>query len=289
MNDRDLTRCERAQLAMILEVTAFPKPGNVDRCHDYRETRLEHFLASAIFAGPALEHAEHHPTCLGSLIRDAGKRAGRHSGGNTHFGAFLLLVPLVAGGDIQGATSLVHQTTIDDAVEFYRAFGETKVRVRDTDELDVRNPAAIDVIRERGMTLLDIMRHSATNDMVAREWADGFPLTRRGADLLHAAGCGRNGIVTAFLELLCSEPDTFIIKEHGRDVAEIIRRHAGEVLAGQRQLELFDEECILAGINPGSIADLIIAAIYVALGEGWQWDCPVTPLVFPLRSERSIS
>ncbi|WP_394339345.1 triphosphoribosyl-dephospho-CoA synthase, partial [Methanoculleus sp. UBA331] len=30
----------------MLEVCAYPKPGNVDRCHDYSGTRLEHFLAS---------------------------------------------------------------------------------------------------------------------------------------------------------------------------------------------------------------------------------------------------
>ena len=49
---------ERAQLAMMLEVCAYPKPGNVDRCHDYPDTRLEHFLASTIFARSAFEEAE---------------------------------------------------------------------------------------------------------------------------------------------------------------------------------------------------------------------------------------
>ncbi|MDD1663513.1 MAG: triphosphoribosyl-dephospho-CoA synthase, partial [Methanomicrobiales archaeon] len=52
-----MTPVERAQMAMVLEVTAYPKPGNVDRCHDYEGTVLEHFLASAILARPALERA----------------------------------------------------------------------------------------------------------------------------------------------------------------------------------------------------------------------------------------
>ena len=273
MDNTRLTRSERAQLAMMLEVTAFPKPGNVDRCHDYRDTRLEHFLASAIFSRPAFEHAEREPGSLGSLIREAGKLAGRHSGGNTHFGAFILLVPLVAGGDIPGAKRLIGETGVEDAVEFYRAFGETNVRVIEADELDVRNPAAIDTIRKRGMTLLDIMKHSAGNDMIAREWVDGFPLTRRGADLLEDAGCGRNAIVSTFLELLSSVPDTFIVKEHGEEVADQTRTRAREVLDRKRSLEAFDEECIAGGVNPGSTADVLIAAIYVALGEGWQWDC----------------
>ena len=29
-----------AQLAMLLEVSAYPKPGNVDRTHDFRATHL---------------------------------------------------------------------------------------------------------------------------------------------------------------------------------------------------------------------------------------------------------
>jgi triphosphoribosyl-dephospho-CoA synthase len=49
-------------------------------------------------------------------------------------------------------------------------------------------------------------------------------------------------------------------------------RCAAEVLAGKRDLRAFDAECVAAGINPGSIADITIAGIYVALGEGWQWD-----------------
>ena len=45
-----------------------------------------------------------------------------------------------------------------------------------------------------------------------------------------------------------------------------------EVLDGKRSLEDFDAECIEGGINPGSTADIIIASIFIALGEGWQWD-----------------
>ena len=75
-----------------------------------------------------------------------------------------------------------------------------------------------------------------------------------------------------FLTLLATEPDTFIIKKHGRAVAEQTMEKAREVLDGRRVLETFDAECIEAGINPGSIADITIAAIFIALGEGWEWD-----------------
>jgi triphosphoribosyl-dephospho-CoA synthase len=196
-----------------------------------------------------------------------------HSGGNTHFGAFILLIPLIQGGDIPGAVKVVQHTDTDDAVEFYRAFGLTSVRILARDELDVNDPGVLDRLRARNMTLLDVMRHSAENDMVAREWVNGFERTRRGADLLREHGCGRASIVKTFLSLLAEEPDTLVIKKLGSEVAQKTMEQARDVLAGKSGLEDFDRACIAGSVNPGSTADLIIASIYVALGEGWRWDC----------------
>ena len=263
---------ERAQLALMLEVCAYPKPGNVDRCHDYPDTRLEHFLASTLFARPALEEAEAGTGRIGEIIRHAVRDTNCHRGGNTHFGAFILLIPLVYGRDIPGAIRATEKTDVSDAVAFYKAFALTSVKMNVTDELDVHDPHTLTMIRDRDMTLLDVMRHSAANDMVAREWVTGFPLTRRGADLIEQFGPGRQAIVNTFLTLLASEPDTFIIKKHGTSVAQEIMLVAREVLDGKRSLEDFDTDCIDREINPGSTADIIIASIFIALGEGWQWD-----------------
>src|SRR5512138_3481625 len=266
------TPAERAQLAMMLEVTAYPKPGNVDRCHDYPETRLEHFLASTIFARKALEEADAGKGRIGEIIGHAVRDTNCHDGGNTHFGAFILLIPLVYGKDIPGAMQAVSKTDTSDAVAFYKAFALTSVKMNATDEIDVNDPHALTLIRDREMTLLDIMGHSAANDMVAREWVTGFPLVRRGADLLQQLGAGRQSIVDTFLMLLATEPDTFIIKKHGIEIAKETMLAARDVLDGKRSVREFDEDCIRRDINPGSTADITIAAIYVALGEGWSWD-----------------
>jgi triphosphoribosyl-dephospho-CoA synthase len=146
------------------------------------------------------------------------------------------------------------------------------VKMNATDELDVNDPHTLTVIRDREMTLLDIMQHSAPHDMVAREWVTGFSLVRRGADLLKQLGPGRQSIVDAFLTLLATEPDTFIIKKHGPDVARETMRKAREAIDGKLPVQQFDEDCIRRDINPGSIADIVIASIYIALGEGWSWD-----------------
>jgi len=263
---------ERAQLAMMLEVCAYPKPGNVDRCHDYKNTRLEHFLASTIFVRPAFEEAESGVGRIGEIIRHAVRDTNCHDGGNTHFGAFILIIPLIYGKGIAGALSAIEKTDVSDAVAFYQAFAMTSVKMNATDDLDVHDPHTLTIIRDREMTLLEVMRHSAANDMVAREWVTGFPLTRRGADLLRQFGPGRRAIVNTFLTLLASETDTFIIKKHGTAVAQETMFKAREVVDGKRSLEDFDADCIDRDINPGSIADILIASLFIALGEGWSWD-----------------
>jgi triphosphoribosyl-dephospho-CoA synthase len=85
-----------AQLAMVLEVAAYPKPGNVDRDHDFPDTTFEHFLASAVGTYPVLEAAARSRTGAGALIHAAAEESLRwQRGGNTHFGAFVLLIPLL--------------------------------------------------------------------------------------------------------------------------------------------------------------------------------------------------
>lgn len=272
MNHPSLSRCEQAQIAMMLEVCALTKPGNVDRGHDYPDTWLEHFLASSIFCYPALKRAEQGSGSIGELIREATLLAGRHRGGNTHFGAFILLIPLIMGGGIEGACRCIRETTIDDAILFYDAFAHTAVRVNESDDLDINDPEVAGKLREREMTLYDVMAYSAPLDMVAGEWVSGFVLTRKTADLLKEDGRGREAISSVFLWLLAKEPDTFIAKKFGRERAERVRDQAIQVLAGQVSHEEFDEYCLRESINPGSLADIMIAGIYIALGEGWEWD-----------------
>jgi triphosphoribosyl-dephospho-CoA synthase len=269
------SRAEKAQIAMMLEVCTGVKPGNVDRYHDYDDTWLEHFLASAILARPAFEEAEDFSFSgkgIGGIIYDAVDLTNVHSGGNTHFGAFILLIPLIAGGTIERASAIVKETTVEDAVSFYRAFGLTSVRINETDEIDVNDPAAIDYLTENGMTLYDVMEYSSVNDMVAAEWTNDFRLTKKTAEFLKRSGEGRKAISDAFISILSEEKDTFVIKKFGHETAGWAREKACLVKAGELSIDDFDAMCLEKGVNPGSVADIIIAGIYVALSEGWEWD-----------------
>ena len=59
LKTNNLIRYVRAssQLAAVLEVSGWPKPGNVHRTKDHFDTRYEHFLAGSIMLGSSAEEA----------------------------------------------------------------------------------------------------------------------------------------------------------------------------------------------------------------------------------------
>lgn len=260
---------ELAEFAMLLEVTARVKPGNVDRGDDYEDTRLDHFLSSATRARFVFEQLD--TLNVGEAMYAAVRRTNNHSGGNTHFGAFILLIPLIKGHGIDGANKVIRETTVADAVNFYRAFGETAVRVNKESDMDVNDPASIQRLRDENLTMYDVMSFSAKDDMVAREWINGFKLTREMADVIKNTG-GVTHLSEAFATMLARHIDTFVVKKFGIGKAEELRNFAVMVEKKRLSLEMLDAWCLHEGVNPGSLADICIAGLFVALLEGWNWD-----------------
>jgi triphosphoribosyl-dephospho-CoA synthase len=192
---------------MLLEVSASPKPGNVDREHNYPDTCFEHFVASSVSAYPVLELAASSRNGIGSLIRSAVcESSAWQRGGNTHFGAFLLLIPLsMAAGELFGSSgrgsrranfklsedefedlaarahAFVKATGCEDAVEFYRAFEVAGVRVNSVDEFSLGNPESAAKLREQQVTLYKLMEIAEGYDLIANEWTSGFGRCLEGA------------------------------------------------------------------------------------------------------------
>jgi len=270
---------ENAQLALLLEVAGTPKPGNVDRERDLSDLRFEHFLAGAVGAGAGLRAAADDAP-VGEAFERAVEGMSRQSGGNTQFGALLLLVPLVraaAADDLSpdGATRVVEDTTVEDAANFYRAFDHADVYVddppEDADALDVRRGSdAVAAVRERGLTLSEVLALGDDTDDVAAEWTGGFERTFWAADrLADFSGPASGQGARVYLELLGREPDTLVAKKHGRKVAESVRVRAQEALeGGPTVVEAFAESLVADGINPGTTADITAAALFVALARG---------------------
>ena len=268
------------QLALLLEVAGTPKPGNVDRRREYPDLRFEHFLAGAVGALPGLERAAGDGP-LGEAFERAVEGMSAQSGGNTQFGALLLLAPLVRAAATdrlhpEGATSVVAETTVADACGFYRAFDHVDVAVEeppaDLADLDVRlGSGAVGAVRDRGLTLADVMALSADVDGVAAEWTAGFPRSFEAAErLLSDEGPVSRRVSRCFLRVLAEEPDTFVVTRNGREVAEEVVRRARAVLDGEAEAAALADDLVDRGVNPGTSADITAAAVFVALERGLE-------------------
>jgi len=270
---------QNAELALLLEVTGTPKPGNVDREREYDDLRFEHFMAGAVGARPGLERAAA-GDAIGSAFEHAVEGMAGQSAGNTQFGALLVLTPLVAAaagdGDLtrDSADSVVRGTTVADAASFYRAFEHVDVAVDDPPDglepLDVRRGSeAIPELESRELTLFDVMESSAEVDGVAAEWASGFDRVFSASErLLDSSGPVVDRASRAFLELLAEEPDTFVVTRQDRATADEVQRRAQAVLDGDEDATALAEELVDRDVNPGTTADLVAGALFVALERG---------------------
>ncbi len=274
------TTTENAQLALLLEVSGTPKPGNVDRHREYEDLRFEHFVTGAVCARDGLRLAAG-GAAVGESFRRAVAGMSQQSGGNTQFGALLVVTPLARASAAheltpEGTRNIVSETTVEDAETFYKAFEYVDVAVDDPPEgmepLDVRRGGdAVPAIRERDITLEDVMERSADRDGVAAEWVDGFPRTFEAADtMLDGTGPVTDRAADMYIDLLADELDTFVVTKHGRETAEEVRRRAATVRDGEEDVEAFAEELVERDINPGTTADIVAGALFVALERGLE-------------------
>jgi len=289
VTERARTPAENAELALLLEVAGTPKPGNVDRHRDLDELRFEQFLAGSVGSARGLRAAADGAP-LGEAFERAVRGMSRQSGGNTQFGCLLLLTPLVSvAGTAELSPEAVRErcraTAVDDAVAFYRAFDHVDVAVgdppEDADALDARRGSDAEAaLRARETTLWDVMALSAdpddgVPDTNAAEWVDGFPRTFDAAEaILDDDGPVLDRAARSFLRQLAAEPDTLVATTHGESVAETVRERAASTLAAVERAESLDpaeelaEAFVDEGINPGTTADRVAAALFVALERG---------------------
>jgi triphosphoribosyl-dephospho-CoA synthase len=269
---------DHAELALLLEVTGTPKPGNVDRAHDFADLRFEHFLAGAVGSRPGLAAAADPDAGVGEAFERAVAGMSQQAGGNAQFGCLLLLAPLVRTAATGALTrgrceAVVDATTVADARAFFRAFEHVDVAVGDPPEglepLDARRGAAAGAAAaERGLTLGDVLVRSVDSDGNAAELVRGVPRAFRAADrMLADDGPAPDRVARAFLRLLGDRPDTLVTTEHGARVAREVRDRAADC-AGLDDAGALAAALRERGVNPGTTADLTAAAAFVALERG---------------------
>lgn len=245
----DIMRC--AQLAAAIEVSGWPKPGNVHRTADFPDTRFEHFIAGSIALGPAMRKAalqgikvgmgklEIDKIGVGKLVKEAVTDVKAwHRGGNTHLGISLLFVPLAVAAGLthasndkidakelrQNVEKIMVATTPKDAGDVYdaillassAALGQLEGGVFP----DLTDREAKTKLGKRRVTLYDVMAASSGWDNISREWASGMEICfETGCPTIlkvyRETGDPNVAVVHAFLTVISRYPDTFIARKVG--------------------------------------------------------------------------
>jgi triphosphoribosyl-dephospho-CoA synthase len=251
------------QLAILLEVSAYPKPGNVHRTADFRETRYEHFLASAVAVVPHLKEAAERGVDgaagnipldrinVGKIIKDSvSDVAAWQRDRNTLLGSITLLTPIAAAAGLTLASkrsfsvsalrrdlvSVVEATTPEDAVDFYDAIAIAKPGgLGKVPRLDVNDGASKRRILAQGTSLHAVFTISAPWDSVAAEWTNRFHITFDIGHPFFKAQIQKTkdinmATVHTFLKILSLVPDTLIARKAGKPKAEWVSKEAARVL-----------------------------------------------------------
>jgi triphosphoribosyl-dephospho-CoA synthase len=165
--------------------------------------------------------------------------------------------------------------TVADAQAVYSA-------IRLADPGGLGQVEAQDVREEPTVTLREAMALAAERDTIAREYVTDYDVTFGLAvpALQRVRACGLGwpaAALESYLRVLAEVPDTLIARKRGPAAARAVSERAREVLgAGEpgsperaRAADAFDSE--LRGdanrLNPGTTADLVAAALFVAFCE----------------------
>lgn len=285
-----------AVLSLLLEVSANPKAGNVDREHNFEDLRYEDFLVSSASAFPFFLRTARYGNLHVLEAIETSMKLGVKT--NVHFGAFLLLFPLVAVWKSKNmaeagskAVEFLKKTSFSDSLKIFRAFQLCKPRVLKAEKLSLEQSNTLRKIIEEKMNVYEWMMLSPKENLIAYELLNGYPISREGAKfILNSEFDVNDTIVLLYHKLLSEYPDTLIIAKKGLSVAEEVMNLARKAFES-KSLEEFrklDELLIKERINPGTIADLVASSIYLALSEGWKVETKgLRTLERDKRSDRS--
>ncbi len=264
-----MKNCEKAQhvskclqLAVLLEVSA-EKPGNVNLASSFEGTTCQHFLASAVAAGPSFQEAAYRGSQvaegklgvgeveLGQLIKFCTKDVSEwQRGGNTILGTIMLLVPIaVAAGmaptekDFTLDFSLLRKnidlavkaTTAWDSVHLYEAVDiASPSGLNKAPDLDLNDPQSKERLLKENVSLFEVFRLAAAYDDICAEWVNNYPVT---FDLAYPYLARQlkskplnTAVVHTFLKILSVRPDSFIARKMGKEKAAEVSADARAVL-----------------------------------------------------------
>lgn len=244
------------------------KPGNVHVFRGGHGMTVATFERAAEVAAVRLVAGK----TVGERIEGSVKASLAAVGVNANLGILLLCAPLAeaaltsAPGESLRTVlrRVLERLTIDDARAAYRAIAAA-------------NPGGLgraedhDVAEEPKITLRDAMAAAADRDRIARQYITDFEDVFAAAETYRIRPPGREAVEDVYLGLLSLFPDSHVARKFGAETAETVRREATAFSRGlddrperERALDAFDLHLKSRGLNPGTTADLTVAAVFAA-------------------------
>lgn len=285
MNPSEIAKL--AQIASALEVSGYPKPGNVHRTRDYDDMVFEDFIISGIVIGDTIREAcsdvDVENPKLGKYILQAVAETDKWIQNNTNLGIVMMITPIAVAAavsdsfdDIRENVKLVMaNTSVGDACDLYDAINIADAGgMGDQDEYDVASENAKQELRDNNQTMYDVLKISAPWDMLAREMTSdmpavfelGYPTYHK---LIQEKSQNESCILT-FLTILSHVPDTLISRKYDNDEALKVSLMTRDLLKMKdspdfhERLQEFDDYLFKNKYNPGTTADLTAASIFVS-------------------------
>lgn len=262
---------EAFRAACELDVLAF-KPGNVSVESPGHGMHARDFQLSAEAAAP---HVADRTLPLGERIYRAVEATRQAVGCNTNLGIVLLAVPLIRAAQHrlpheslpQRLRRDLDETTREDAEWVYRA-------IRLAAPGGLGSSPRHDVHAAPTVDLLSAMREAAQRDRIAGQYASGYAdIFSLGMDALKQGrtrwGEETRALTDVYLAYLSHFPDSHVLRKFGAPTAAQVQRMACGCVAdmapcpdwnrARRHLANLDRGLKLAGVNPGTSADLTVA------------------------------
>lgn len=245
------------------------KPGNVHVFRPGHGMTVETFeRAAEAAAGPLATGAT-----VGQRIEGATLASLAAVGCNANLGIVLLCAPLSEAAltrrDGESFTDALARVldglTLADAEAAYRAIASASPGgLGSTEEQDVRAAPTV--------TLREAMAQAADRDRIAAQYVTGFADVLASAQAYAALGAGPEAVEDVYLDLLARLPDSHVARKFGTGVAQALRDEAAAFLAAlptapearRATLDAFDLDLKTRGLNPGTTADLTVAAVFAA-------------------------
>lgn len=250
--------------ACLAELDAL-KPGNVHAYASGHRMEVADFVASAEVSGGPLAQGG---ARVGARVRGGVEATLGAVGQNTNLGILLLCAPLARAAE--RGESLAAVLAGLDAVDSQDVFAA----IRRANPGGLGRAGCHDVAAPAPPALRDAMAEAAPRDRIARayvtDFADIAEIGRPALAEARAAGLEATWCTTAVhLAYLSAIADSHVLRKHGPETAEAVRREAQDLRAGLvlgaaavEPLLAFDRGLKARGINPGTSADLTVATLF---------------------------